>query len=598
MKRILLLLAGAVMAMLAGCTDTKNELAGSHAPELLSIIPKAGGTGTEAVISGYWFGTDVSKVNVSVNGKEASVVSVSNDRINVVMPANELGTYSILVNVDGKEVEGLKFRYAEPVEKETLAVYSYTPSSGIEGDEIVVTGRCFSHKAEENTVTLNGQKAVVKEARPTRMVIVLPDNPQGLYPMVVKVGDAETEGPQFTYLKKPVLEITEISPTSAAAGSEVTLKGNLFSGKAEENIVTVNDVRAEVVSASVTELVIIVPDNPLGTYPVKITVDGKTAVGPDFTYLEKVYTYEVKTVSGKPGRSDANVFVDGGPDEAKYRLPHALAFMPDGRMVVGDRGNNALRLMDMGGYSVSTVYPSVGVTNLLNAPWRLTVDSEGMIYAASKGNKRIVRYDPVKNTAEVMVSSGLSDILDVKFDAAGNMYVLDRGAKAVLKYRKDNWTTAETFATFTGGPLSMEFDPDGNLIVAANDRKFYSISADGTVTHIAGSGTKGSSDGTSGEPLTAQFGDVWGFTITKSGDIYVADGSYHIIKLIKKGSSGYADATVRTVAGTAGKAGKADGTGTAASFNTPYDICVSPSGDKLYVSDLMNFLIREITIKD
>lgn len=598
MRKFMIFLAVSMMTVLSGCSENNEGLSGSHAPELLSIIPKAGNAGTEAVISGYWFGTDASKVEVLVNGRQASVVSVTNDRIGVVMPEGELGTWPVSVNVDGREAEGLKFRYAEPVEKETLAVYSYTPSSGIEGDEIVVTGRCFSHKAEENSVTINGKPAVVKEARPTRMVIVLPDNPEGLYPMVVKVGDAEAEGPQFTYLRKPVLEITEISPSSASAGSKVTLKGDLFSVNAQDNVVTVNGVRAEVVSASVKELVIIVPDNPLGTYPVMISVGDKTATGPDFTYLEKVYTYEVKTISGTAGRSDANVFIDGGPGVTKYRLPHALSFLPDGRMVIGDRGNNALKVMDMSTYTTSTIYPEVGSANLLNAPWRLTAAADGFIYVASKGNKRIVRYDVAGNKAETVISSGLSDVLDVKLDASGNVYVLDRGAKAVLKYAKGDFTSPEKFATFTDGPLGMEFDPDGNLIVASNGCKFYCISKDGTMSVVAGSGTKGSSDGTPGQPLTAQFGDLWGFTITKAGEIYLIDGTYHVVRLIKKGSEGYANATVRTVAGKAGTKGKTDGVGSGALFNTPYDICASPSGDKLYVTDLMNFLIREITIKD
>lgn len=598
MKKIIILVAATVLAILSGCSENKESLVGSHSPELLSIIPKAGNAGTEAVISGYWFGKDASGVSVQINGKSASVVSVSNDRINVVMPENELGTYPITVNVNGKEVEGLKFRYAEPVEKETLAVYAYNPSSGIEGDEIVVTGRCFSHKVAENTVTVNGKNAVIKEAKPTRMVIVLPDNPQGKYSMVVTVNGVEAEGPQFTYLRKPELEITEISPSSASAGSKVTLKGDLFSENPAENIVKFNGIQAEVVSASVKELVVIVPENPLGPCPVTITVGDKTVSGPDFTYLEKVYTYEVNTISGTAGRSDANVFVDGGPAVTKYRAPHALAFMPDGRMIIGDRGNNALKIMDMSTYTTSTIYPEVGSTNLLNAPWRLTVGNDGLVYVVSKANKRLVRYDLSKKSAETVISSGLSDPLDVKLDADGNVYVLDRGAKAVLKYAKGDFTTSEKFAEFTDGPLCMEFDNGGNLIVASNGRKFYCITKDGTKTTIAGDGTKGSSDGNAGEPLTAQFGDIWGFTTTKSGEIYLVDGTYHVVKLIKKGSEGYANATVRTVVGKVGAAGKADGVGQEARLNTPYDISISPSGDKLYVTDLMNFLIREITIKE
>lgn len=320
--------------------------------------------------------------------------------------------------------------------------------------------------------------------------------------------------------------------------------------------------------------------------------------GPDFTYLEKIYTYEVKTISGTAGRSDANVYVDGGPLETKYRTPHGLCFLPDGRLVIGDRGNSAVKLMTLGSYVTETIYPVTGITNLLNNPWRLTTGPENDLFIASKANKKLVRYDFATKSATAVIETGLSDPLDVRFDASGRMYLLDRGVRKVLRYAKGEYNSPEDFATFDEKPLCMDFDNDGNLIVATDGRHFFMVTPAGEVSVIAGSGVKGPSDGTAGEPLTAQFGDIWGLAVAPDGEIYFVDGSYHTIRMIKPGTAGYADASVRTVAGKSGSAGKADGTGTAATFNTPYDICISPSGDKLYVADLMNFLIREITIKD
>lgn len=586
------------LALVASCSDSGQAGPADNDPVLLSVIPKAGNTGTEAVVSGYWFSDKAEEVNVSVNGKEASVLSSSIDRINVVMPENELGTYSLKVSVRGREVEGLSFRYAEAPEEEKLAVYSYSPSSGIEGDRITVTGTCFSHVAENNIVTLNGVRAEVEEAIPNRMVIVLPDNPKGQYPVVVRVGEEVAEGPAFTYLKKPTLEVLSIEPSSAVAGTEVRLVGNLFSTVPSENIVTINGVKAEVLTASLTELIVIVPDNPLGSYPVMLTVGDNTVAGPEFTYLEKIYTYEVKTISGSAGRSDANVFVDGGPSETKYRTPHGLCFLPDGRMVIGDRGNHAVKVMDVSTYVTTTVYPVTGSANLLNNPWRLRADASGNIFIASKANKKIVKYDFASNAGTDVIATGLSDPLDVAFDKTGDMYVLDRGAKSILKYAKGNYTSSAVFVTLEESPLCMDFDAEGNLIVATGAKYFFKVTPSGEASIIAGSGVKGSSDGNAGEPLTAQMGDIWGLAVAKDGSIYFVDGSYHTVRMLKPGSKGYENASVRTVAGSAGSAGKNDGTGTAAKFNTPYDVCVSPSGDKLYVTDLMNFLVREITIKD
>ena len=54
---------------------------------------------------------------------------------------------------------------------------------------------------------------------------------------------------------------------------------------------------------------------------------------------------------------------------------------------------------------------------------------------------------------------------------------------------------------------------------------------------------------------------------------------------------------MKTVIGT-GKAGKVDGVGTAASVNTPYDVLVNEAGTEMWISDLMNFLVRRVEITE
>ncbi len=52
---------------------------------------------------------------------------------------------------------------------------------------------------------------------------------------------------------------------------------------------------------------------------------------------------------------------------------------------------------------------------------------------------------------------------------------------------------------------------------------------------------------------------------------------------------------VTTLTGS-GTAGFADGTGTAAAFNEPWGITISPNGAYLYVTDNGNDIIREIQL--
>jgi sugar lactone lactonase YvrE len=112
------------------------------------------------------------------------------------------------------------------------------------------------------------------------------------------------------------------------------------------------------------------------------------------------------------------------------------------------------------------------------------------------------------------------------------------------------------------------------------------ITSAGVVTTLAGTpGTIGSKDGTG---AAAQFQYPTGVAVDGSGNVYVADIYNQTIRKVT--SAG----VVTTLAGALGLPGYADGTGTAAEFNYPYDVAVDTSGN-LYVADLENLTIRKIT---
>lgn len=112
------------------------------------------------------------------------------------------------------------------------------------------------------------------------------------------------------------------------------------------------------------------------------------------------------------------------------------------------------------------------------------------------------------------------------------------------------------------------------------------VMSTGVVTTIAGTaGVSGSADGTGAE---ATFN--YPFDITTDGtSLYVADSYNSTIRKIM-----IATGKVTTLAGTAGISGSANGTGEAASFNTPFGI--TTDGTNLYVADSGNSIIRKIVI--
>lgn len=77
-------------------------------------------------------------------------------------------------------------------------------------------------------------------------------------------------------------EIISISPNRGPVGTAVNIEGSGFSPVATENIVTFNDIEADVIASTPSSVEAFVPDGA-ATGPIEVTVDDQTATGPVFT---------------------------------------------------------------------------------------------------------------------------------------------------------------------------------------------------------------------------------------------------------------------------------------------------------------------------
>jgi hypothetical protein len=141
---------------------------------------------------------------------------------------------------------------------------------------------------------------------------------------------------------------------------------------------------------------------------------------------------------------------------------------------------------------------------------------------------------------------------------------------------------ARTDALF-GRPTDGVYNTDGDLFIADSTNHVIRLLRDNTVYTFAG-GTQGFADGRYG---AARFNLPTAITIDGNGNLYVADTMNHTIRKIDT------DGNVTTVAGRAGSPGAADGNGNSARFNEPSGIVVDNDG-VLYVADTGNHLIRKI----
>ncbi|MGZ3874336.1 MAG: NHL domain-containing protein, partial [Mucilaginibacter sp.] len=142
-------------------------------------------------------------------------------------------------------------------------------------------------------------------------------------------------------------------------------------------------------------------------------------------------------------------------------------------------------------------------------------------------------------------------------------------------------------AALFNGPGEMAVDGSGNIYVAdENNNVIRKVTPAGVVTTFAGTGARGSADGTL---TTATFDQPTGLVFDGAGNLYVSDFNSNIIRKITP--SGF----VSTFAGTVNQSGKTDGTGAAARFWGPGYLVTDPTGN-IYVSDFNNNMIRQITL--
>jgi len=190
-----------------------------------------------------------------------------------------------------------------------------------------------------------------------------------------------------------------------------------------------------------------------------------------------------------------------------------------------------------------------------NHPRAVAVDASGVLYVADTDNQ-LIRKITQAGVVTTLAGSGLPGLAN------------GTGAAA-------------TFAN----PTSVAVAPDGTVYVADTDNNcIRKITPAGVVTTLAGSGPRGKADGVGAE---ASFKSPYGVAVDANGVIYVADTNNFLIRKITPAG------VVTTLAGS-GQAGNANGTGAAASFDSPRGIAVDATGT-VYVSDGGNGLIRKIT---
>lgn len=574
-------------------------------PAIISINPVQGEIGTEVTIAGVNFSDQVSANAVTFSGVPAVIKSASTTQIVAVVPDRAV-TGAVVVTVNGQTATGPNFTVVTPV---PLTIATITPSSGLVGIDVTITGTGFSATPAENIVKVNGVAATVKRATAVQLVVTIPANAT-TGPITVEVKDKTVTGSVFTVI--PTLTITALQPTSGPKFWQVTITGTGFSTTPSDNKVTFNGKDAVVKSATATALIVEVPLRA-GSGKVNVVLGDQHFAGPDFQYE---YTYSVQTVAGGTKGK-----VDGTGAAAQFNGVYDLVVAKDGNIYAGEFGNTRVRKITPGGVVTTFAGSTQGYKdddNPLKAKFGhingITQDNQGNFYISESA---FIRKIDVSGKVTTLAGSstnqgktidglgavaGFNGAQFVQISSAGDLYVAETVGNVIRKVTlAGNVTTiAGTPGKGNGGyqdgaaatakfnaPSAAMANARGDVYIAENKNTKIRKLSDGSVTTLAG-GAAGAKDG---PPDVALFGgDLGGMAIDQDGNIYIGDYVNHSIRMITPSGQ------VTTIAGRLGTSGFLDGSGHEALFNAPLGVDLDADGN-LYVTDFGNNAIRKVIIE-
>lgn len=610
MNRILkyLIFAMALVGVMS-CEETGPVETEVPAPRLISIVPGTGYVGCTAIISGEYFSEVPEENVVTVDGVEVPVTTAAKNRLTLTMPEHELGQVQVGLTVNGKEAPTtLKFTYAELPEL-VMSVTGINPGKGYVGDEVTISGENFAIKTADNKVTFDGIEATIVKATQNFIKVVAPEHGRGKVEVIVEA-EGKVASTWFTYVE---LTIDSNVPASGAEGVEVTIKGEGFSEDPAQNQVTINGVGVPVKSATDTELVVIMPDNPEGTYQFEISVGDRTVTGGSFSYQG---CWRIETVMGVSAGVSENV--EGTGTAARMWYGQDLALKNDGTFLM------SFRQKDHGVFSMSSDFAFKKLVTqadnkeLLDGqfPWGCALDSQDNLYIAAKGGKGMLLMYSTAGVLSECVVDGVAPAkmnpMDVVVDKNDNIYLLLRGNTTANGgngkiYRIKDGKLVQTYDLAGKGLYeSMLLNDDGTkLFVFPQGTAPVNIhmidTASGDIAAIAGTGAKHSNagtytDGTPGDPFSVPLNMCEGSVMMADGTIIFNDAPAGTVREFRPGPGGdYTKGTITTIAGKAYERKHADGLSTAARFAYPCGMAFAPDGKTIYMLDgTSNSTVRKI----
>jgi len=296
--------------------------------------------------------------------------------------------------------------------------------------------------------------------------------------------------------------------------------------------------------------------------------------------------------AGSAQQDVINTFAGGGPNNvpatsANVLYPYAVAFDSSGNYYFATQGWPQSRVFKVNTSGILSVLAGNGLAGYsgdgglapqaeLNSPSGVAVDSSGNVY----------------------IADSLICIIR-KVDTGGTISTF-AGTGGACKYGGDGGAAARAYLNT---PYGVAVDSSGNVYIADTDN--YRIRevtvSNGEINTVAGTGTEctggGANCGDGGPSTSAGISQVYSLAVDGSGNVYIPDFSNYEVRRFSVGGN------IKTVAGNGtycvpgGPFCGDGGLATSAELTDVYGIAVD-SGRNIFIADLDNFRIREVTVSD
>lgn len=309
-------------------------------------------------------------------------------------------------------------------------------------------------------------------------------------------------------------------------------------------------------------------------------------------------------------------------------IDYALTVIVDksDNLYIADSGNNRIRRVD-GKTQVITTVAGNGTAGFkgdgglatkaeLSFPNGVTEDAAQNLYVVDTNNDRVRLVSAKTKKIKTIVGTGVggfkgdggpatkAEITDSSggyIDASGNLLIADSGNQRVRIVNKkgvinplagggnagDKGKATKALLSY---PTSVAFDKSGNMFIGeAGTPVVREVSASGTITTVAGTGSEGFS-GDGGLATKAQFWLISGVAVDHTGNLFIADYANLRVRRVDHAThkvSTYAGNGMACSAPPCGDGGPA----TKASLSSMLSLAVDGAGN-LYIADPYDQVIR------